>query len=206
MPAMQSFNYAPPSNPSNPWELVRTPFGEMEQWRASAMTCGSVGALSDYMRDTISRFDRFRNDSASFVDTLIERERALSAREDVVTKRETVLADLMGRTAQLLDRVERRVGDAEKFDEPIDLPGEASAPGEASDDAASSELPTPTDAHVAQSGELHDVPAKEDPELTADEGFLPEELELQTPTSPAPAARPRGSAFPQPIAVSLNEE
>jgi hypothetical protein len=180
MPAMAAPNY---ENPNDPWTLVKSEFGEMEKWRADAMTVGSMGAYTDYMKQTIAKFDRFRNDSISFVDSLINKERDLSAREDAVAARERVVADLMGRAASLLDRVNARIGDAERFAEPISLPpGEQAAP--------------------SPGGELHAVPAKDpEPEFTEDQE-LPPELERLEPKNPEPS----GTAFPQPTAISLNAE
>jgi hypothetical protein len=184
MPAMAAPNY---ENPNDPWTLVKSEFGEMEKWRADALTTGSMGAYSAYMRDTITRFDKFRNDSISFVDSLINKERDLSAREDALAARERVVADLMGRAASLLDRVNARIGDAEKFAEPISLP-----PGE----QRAEDAPAPS-----PGGELHAVPPTEEPDLEADQE-LPPELERLEPESPPPS----GTAFPQPTAISLNSE
>jgi hypothetical protein len=119
---MSSATYTPPENP---FEMVDTPFAEhkMERWRNDAMSVGVTSAYSAYMRETFAKFDSFRSDTASFVDTLITRERDLKDREDAVAQWERVVADLMGRCGHLMDRLDRRMSDTEKFEhEPITAP------------------------------------------------------------------------------------
>ena len=193
-PATSANNY---ENPNDPWKLIDSPFGEMEQWRADALTIGGLGAFSTYMRDTITKFDRFRTDSISFVDSLQRRDADLRAREQAVTARERGVADLMGKTAQLLDRINKRLGDAEKFSE------EPATPPGADDILPPETLP------VEEEPELEDPEEEHDPELsdstnriTGDEELPPELAKLEPKETPPS----RGSVFPQPIAISLNKE
>jgi hypothetical protein len=183
MPAMSS---AKNTLPPDPWKLVDSPFGEMEQWRADALTIGGMGAYSDYMRDTIARFDQFRTDSISFVDALRRKEAEITARKDAVVAREQVITDLIGKAATLLDRINKRMGDAEKFaEEPATPPGDPRGADDNADDILPPDI----------------IPPKE-PEPTTDEELPPELAKLE-PEEPAPS---RGSAFPQPIAITLNSK
>jgi hypothetical protein len=184
---MSASNY---ENTNDPWKLIDSPFGTMEQWRADALTIGGMGAYSDYMRQTIARFDRFRNDSISFVDALKCREANITAREDAVEQREQIVSDLMGKAAQLLDRINNQLSDAEKFAEPISLPPGDDSPGEQreADDNAEPGLST--------------SPGKEpEPSLpvpTTDEE-LPQELARLEPEE----HEPPGTVQQQPTSISL---
>jgi hypothetical protein len=196
MPAMSSANYEPPANQG---EFVENQFSEhpMERWRSDAMTVGVTSAMEAYMRDTIGKFNRFRADTTSFVDSLIATKQALTAREDAVAQRERVVADLMRKAAQLLDRINKRLGDAEKFSE------EPATPPGADDILPPETLP------LEEEPELEDPEEQDDPELsdstngiTGDDELPPELAKLEPKETP----RSHGSVFSQRVAISLNEE
>jgi hypothetical protein len=170
------------------------------------------------MRDTISKFERFRSDTTGFVDGLMKRQHDLSAREDALAQRERVVADLMGKAAHLLDRIDRRIADSEKFEtEPIATPPSmGTSPGEPRDpdnDEATAPLPG-GELHVieAKDGEVED-PDLDDPDNTdlepvlADQGNLPPELAHTAPLHsgnyPTLGKEEPKKQVPQPISVSL---
>jgi hypothetical protein len=171
-------------------EIIDTPVGRMEKWRADSILIGVTSGVEECLRATQTRFDQVRADTAGFVNTLKDREQQVSAREDAVSTRERAVLDLVGGASKLLDRLERHRADAEKFAEEPALP-----PGE--------EPPT-SDEEMQPTGHLHEVPAKEEPELegTEDEELPPELAKLEPEKPP----EPRGSVFPQPTAISLNSE
>ena len=122
----------------------------VEKWRADFILIGVTSGVEECLRETQARFDQVRADTAGFVNTLKDRERQVSAREDAVSARERAVLDLVGGASKLLDRLERHRADAEKFAEEPPLP-----PGE---EPAQDELMQPC-------GHLHEVPAKEEPDL-----------------------------------------
>lgn len=65
----------------NPMELVDTPSGRMERWRADALLTGEVSGLT-------ALSEQVRNDGASIHAHLDAREAELNAREDSITARE----------------------------------------------------------------------------------------------------------------------
>jgi hypothetical protein len=66
------------------------------------------------------------------------------------------------------------------------------------------EPPATSDEHTAPAGDLHSVEPVHEPELEASEDEeLPPELACLLPEEPP---EPRGSVYPQPVAISLNAE
>jgi hypothetical protein len=172
----------------NPFEIIDSPWGRIECWRASTLATGTMGALAQV-------YQMVRNDQAE----LQEKTVAFDAKKASVLRTVNKLLNFMSRVDALTSRVEaleaKRKADEEQqreFEEPIEEP-----PGTSDD--------TP-----APSGELHalppsEEPASEDPELSLefeDEvGDLPNELE----EPPDPVPEPSGTVYPQPTAISLNE-
>jgi hypothetical protein len=66
----------------NPMELVDTPSGKMERWRADALLTGETGALTQLNKQV-------RNDAAVILARQDAREASLNAREDAISARET---------------------------------------------------------------------------------------------------------------------
>src|SRR6516162_341205 len=185
----------------NPFELIDSPFaeGKMERWRANAMATGTMGYLAQI-------YEMVRNDAAE----LEQKTAALDAKKSAVLSTVNRLLRFMSRVDALTFRVEaleakRKADEAvqRKLDEePIELPPDIfekqtlAPPAEIGDDTHQ------------PGGELHAVaPKSELPEppleTEGDEvGDLPKELE----DPPDPVPEPRGSVYPQPTAISLNEE
>jgi hypothetical protein len=159
------------ADPLNPMEMVNSPHGTMEAWRAASLITGEVGAAQE-------RLKQIRADAANIAAVQGAREQDLVAREQAVAAREARVLDLIGNAAAMCDRV-ARLFDAEEQrerereeEEPVEDP-----PGFAED-------------IIPDEGDLEPIAAKEpedDPRVTP----LPEDDEdagevLQR--SPAPPA------------------
>jgi len=162
----------------NPFDLVDSPWGKIEAWRASTMATGTMGALAQVAAIV-------RNDAAE----LQEKTVAFDAKKASVLRTVNKLLSFMSRVDALTTRVEaleaKRKADEERqreFEEPIEEP-----PG--------TEEPQADDTHVP-GGELHALVLEPALELEGDEA----EFELPEPKDTT------GSVIPQPIAVSLNKE
>jgi hypothetical protein len=177
----------------NPFELVDSPWGKIEAWRASTLATGTMGALAQV-------YETVRNDAAE-----------LSARADEAKARSALIQDLCSRVDGFQRRfdalvakheaeeaVRKAAADAarEFEEEPLSLP-----PGDPPEqlDAELGKRDGGAIGHTP-SGELHEVAAKHEPDDNV--GDLPEGLE----DLPDPAPEPQGIVYPQPIAVSLNKE
>ena len=80
---------------SNPFEIIDTPWGKMEAWRASTMATGTMGALAQV-------FDIVRNDAAE----LQEKTVAFDAKKASVLRTVNKLLSFMSRVDALTSRVE----------------------------------------------------------------------------------------------------
>jgi hypothetical protein len=137
----------------NPMDLVDTPSGKMERWRADAMLVGETSALTELIKQV-------HNDAEATIADTVSREAAVSAREQACDDREkahaisvTRFVDFVGQAAALFDRIEKQRADAERqAAEPLAHPPGSPLPGE--DDAPSH---TP-------SGDLHAILPPKDPE------------------------------------------
>ena len=185
----------------SPYDLVDTPFAteKIEAWRAQSIATGASGALAAFHR----LYEMVRNDAAD-----------ASARADEAQAREALVKHLCDQVAAMQERINRLADALEerqrsdeaaaqhqrRFDEePITLPPDLSEyqtrtpPSEIGDDTHQ------------PGGELHAIAAKEEPSggdpLDDNVGDLPKELE----EPPDPVPEPRGSVYPQPTAISLNE-
>ena len=200
----------------DPFEVIDTPIGKMEAWRADTLYTGGISGLDACLQDTLARFDQVRADTANFVTTLQEREQQVSAREDAVARRERAVLDLVGGASALLDRLERHRADQERFaEEPATPPGDItsgdpSGSHDNTDPAPGEEPPRETDDIVPQAALPADHPEEEfldpedleDPEATEDEWLPPALAELEPEKPPEPS----GTVFPSPTAVSLNSK
>ena len=206
----------------NPFEIVDTPWGKMEAWRASTMATGTMGALAQVAAIV-------RTDAAELEKKTV----AFDAKKSAVLKTVNRLLSFMSRVDALTTRVEAleakrkadEVAQRKLDEEEIELPP----------DIAEYQTRTPPskvgdDTHQP-GGELHSIAAKEEEQLPEppletesnaggvplsygnvtyikgapkdQAGNLPEELEQGLPE---PVPEPKGSVYPQPIAISLNEE
>ena len=209
-------------NGKNPFEKVSTPLGEME-WRAEAMLIGTTGGMQSVLQTV-------RDDAAELEKKTVE----LDAKKSAVLSAVNRLLRFMSRVDALTSRVEaleakRKADEAvqRKLDEePIELPPDIAEyqtrtpPSEVGDDTHQ------------PGGELHSIAAKEEEQLPEppletesdaggvplsygnvptsyikgapkdQAGDLPEELEQGLPEPPP---EPRGTVYPQPVSISLNE-
>ena len=207
----------------NPFEIVDTPWGKMEAWRASTMATGTMGALAQVAAIV-------RTDAAE----LEQKAAALDAKKSAVLSTVNRLLRFMSRVDELGARIDaleakHKADEAtqRKLDEePIELPPDiaeyqtCTPPAEVGDDTHQ------------PGGELHSIAAKEEEQLPEppletesdaggvplsygnvptsyikgaakdQAGDLPEELEQGLPEPPP---GPRGSVYPQPVSISLNE-
>jgi hypothetical protein len=198
MSAMSSHLY---ENPPDPWQMIDTPFGRMEAWRASTLMTGRMGATHDFMQQAMQQFEQLRNDSVTLKDELTTWASELTAREEALNERTQAVVDFAGRTAEFYERTETLYNQlkAEAEEEPIEAP-----PG-------TSQEPEPvvdTEAHGPEpTGDLHDIPPKEGPTTEDNEGDVPAELELEEGSSElTEPPEPSGTAYPQPTAISLNSK
>jgi hypothetical protein len=162
---------------NDPFEIIHSPWGHIEAWRASTLATGTMGALAQV-------YDIVRNDAAD-----------RAARADADAARSTLIQHVCDKiaefekrfdalTARLATAEDKRRADeqaAREFEEPIEEP-----PGTSDDTPASS-------------GELHALPPSEKPEPSLEVGGDEVEFELPEPQDPT------GTVVPQPTAIQLNE-
>jgi hypothetical protein len=174
MPAMSS--HLSRLSEEDPQEIIcNTPWGDIPVWKYATLTCGDVGAYSDYLRTV-------RSDAASAeaaitaadarADELEEREANLERREGELNARVTLFNDAVSRFADMVSKqCDRRRDEEEEQELETLMPG----------------------------GELHTVPPKGD-----DAGDLPEEIERGTPSGNYTFEEPEPPQVSQPVSVSLN--
>jgi hypothetical protein len=143
----------------NPMELVDTPSGPMERWRADALLVGETSALADISK-------QIREDAVARMDAIEAREAELNARDDAISARERQHAvsvarftDFVGKASVLFDRLEKARADQER--EPIAHP-----PGSAATESAAARPIIKTNYrshHLKWKGTKVEFP---DPELT----------------------------------------
>src|SRR5262249_37822608 len=106
-------------NNQDPWEIIDTPWGEMEAWRASTLATGTMGCLTQVAAIV-------RNDVAALQEKIV----AFDAKKSAVLKTVNKLFNFMSRVDALTSRVgaleaKRKADEAvqRKLDEePIELP------------------------------------------------------------------------------------
>lgn len=191
----------------SPFDIVDSPWGHIERWRASTLATGTMGVLANV-------YDIVRSDAAE-----------ATARADADKAREALIQDLCSRIDSYehrFDALQKRLTEAEaertrddaarrKFDaEPINLP-----PG--SNEPEPTPLRRDRGAHIREDEPPEPLVSKEpEPslELVAEPddassrqgsdalGDLPEELR----DLPDPTPEPQGKVYPQPVSISLNKE
>jgi hypothetical protein len=204
------------SDPVDPFEIIDSPWGQIEAWRASTMATGTMGAYDTYVAHTRTELQQMRDDSVGILADAAEKIATLQKLQDGVLK-------LMHRLDAQVTRLEaqhRRDAELEaerqRFAEPIalppgeepsredgrDLPGMGECEPDLPSNPGSDEAAGPPPA-----GDLHSLPAKEDPmEAIEDQGVLPAELLKDTPpeTGNYPSMEePERKQVPQPTAISL---
>jgi hypothetical protein len=182
----------------SPFDIIDSPWGHIERWRASTLATGTMGALDSVYQTVRSDASAqvARADEAAAQHTLIQHVL------DQITQFEKRFDAHVARLAEAEDK--RRADAARKaaFDEePLTLP-----PGD------------PPASGTPPGGELHTLAPKEEPDLEveddasrqgSDQGDLPEELKKGV--APAPATYPnfelpKPPVVSQPVAISLNKE
>jgi hypothetical protein len=188
----------------NPFDIIDSPWGRIECWRASTLATGTMGALAQV-------YDIVRADA----DAAVARVEETEARKGLVQHLCDQIAGMQERINRLEDALEtRHKADAERAardqqfeEEPLALP-----PGDPPSELEPAIAADLNGGSHTPSGELHDLPPKDESELPeppleieTDQGALPEELAkfagLEEPPEP-----PKGKVYPQPIAIQLNEE
>lgn len=183
----------------NPWEIIDSPWGHIERWRASTLATGTMGCLAQVAAIV-------RNDAAELEQKTVE----LDAKKHAVLSTINRLVKFMSRVDELTTRVEqleaKRRADEEQQrefeEEPIPEP-----PGTVCPSVAADHQP---------GGELHSVAPKEEPPSELPEPPLEEEFsndldslgDLPEPLRdlPDPVEPPKGQVVPQPVSISLTEE
>ena len=101
-------------------ELVDTPSGRMERWRADALLVGETSGLTALSKQV-------QTDAVAVIDDIEAREEALSAREQACDERERAHAvsvaqfvDFVGKASVLFDRIQK--ARADQMEEPIAAP------------------------------------------------------------------------------------
>src|SRR6516225_930584 len=208
---------------NDPFAIITTPLGAMERSRAEAMLIGTTSAIQSVLQTV-------RNDAAELEEKTVE----LDAKKHAVLSTVNRLLRFMSRVDALTSRVEaleakhkadeatQRKLDEEEIELPPDIAEyqTRTPPSEVGDDTHQ------------PGGELHSIAAKEEEQLPEppletepdaggvplsygnvptsyikgapkdQAGDLPEELEQGLPEPPP---EPRGSVYPQPVSISLNE-
>jgi hypothetical protein len=217
----------------SPFDIVDSPWGHIERWRASTLATGTMGALAQVAAIV-------KNDAAE----LEQKAAALDAKKSAVLNTVNKLLKFMSKVDALASRVEaleakRKADEAtqrEFEEEPLTLPPDLDRP----QDLPPSEIGDET---LAPTGDLHAIASKEEEHLselpepplepaTSDAGKVPLSYgnvpmsyvkgapkdatappkdqagdlpeELEQPVEPPP--EPRGSVYPQPVSISLNKE
>jgi hypothetical protein len=187
----------------NPFELVDSPWGRVERWRADALAIGAMGALAQVHQIV-------RNDQAELEQKTVE----LDAKKHAVLSTINRLVKFMSRVDALTTRMEaleaKHRADEEQqreFEEPIELPPDLDRLQDLPPSKIGDETHHP-------SGDLHSVAAKEEPSSAEEPSDLPEPPleegdnigglpnELADPPDPVP--EPKGSVVQQPTALFGN--
>jgi hypothetical protein len=188
----QRINNLKYGDPANPHEILDTPFGQMEAWRASTLATGSMGAFDTYMKSFREEAARLRADAVTTIKDLEGRKKELDERALQLNDHANKLIDFAGKLATYHEHLKKRDEEQTKFaEEPAQPPGNEPTRG--------------SDEYVAPAGDLHVVEPKHEPELETDQA-LPKEL-LETGNYPMdnPEELDEPPEPPsQPVAISLN--
>jgi hypothetical protein len=172
----------------SPFDIVDSPWGHIERWRASTLATGTMGALAHVAAIV-------RNDAAELEKQAV----ALDAKKHAVLSTINRIVKFMSRVDALTARVDaleaRHRADAEEKErqrlfqeEPLALP-----PGENQPEPAQVKDDEPPIGISKDPGELPEPSLELEDAL----GDLPEKLR----DLPDPPAEPKGSVLPQPTAL-----
>jgi len=181
----------------------------------NAIAHGSMSAVMERIADSKARSEAEK--------VIARAEQAAAELEQQQQREQQVIADAVGKFAAGISDLTRRVDQLEQERETrraLDAATEVTQQMlTIPKDAPDSEAPGDDTHEHVPGGELHDLLPKEEPQLTADQGNLPEELLEKTPPDPGTAptigfedarrsrARPYKTAprsYPQ-VAVRLSE-
>ena len=173
-------------HPANPFELIDSPWGQIETWRASALACGTMGCLTEV-------YAHVKNDAAE-----------LQAKEQALTSRDDATVALARDVVAKIDAISQRITRLEAAQEQREQEAKVDAQREL-EDLETIELPPdieqlgegdPTDDDTpGPSGELHSHPPttprheaelaarEKDDDILDAEGDLPNELLQEAPPS-----------------------
>ena len=86
----------------NQHELIDTPIGRIERWRADAVLTGETSAAQEYMKQFRQQFAQLRADSIDFREAMEEWAKDLTAREEALTgERRPLLISLAARPSSM---------------------------------------------------------------------------------------------------------
>ncbi len=170
------------TDPQDPWEMLETPWGRMEAWRASTLATGRMGVFEQVRADAIAA-EAKRTDIEEREQAIAVREIAADARERSLAVTATRLRDAIGRADAQWDRIEQARTDQEReLAEPLVEPP-----------TSMSKLPEPalpTDDVHAPSGDLHAVGPVRDPaeDIEQDQAEFPDPELARPPEQQQPVA------------------
>jgi hypothetical protein len=191
MPDADRFRF---TDPQNPFEIIDTPWGPLEAWRASTMATGTMGALQNV-------YDIVRADSAEAAARADAEHARVALLKDVHKKLDALASRVDAVTSELeAIKAKQRADEARQaeFEEEIELPPDFDRP----QDLPPSKIGADDTHHPT--GDFHALEPSEDlePDLEIEdaEGDLP--AELAPPSEPPPEAK--GHVFPPPTALFGN--
>lgn len=147
-------------DPQDPWEMLDTPWGRMEAWRASTLATGRMGVFEQVRADAIAA-EAKRTDIEEREQAIAVREQAADARERQLAVSAARLRDAISRADGQWDRIEQARTDQEReLAEPlVEPPSTMSKLPEPS-------LPLADDTHVP-TGDLHALPPEQQQPIAA---------------------------------------
>ena len=164
------------SDPQDPWEMIETPWGRMEAWRASTMATGEMGAYDTFMQQARADSTILNDAMNAREQELEERERNLAAREQTLNDQQATLAAQLG---PFLDRVAPMAAELEERRNPELMP---EPPVLASDEG---ELESPKQAKDPTEQDLErDLRDPDNQNLTLDDQLGGYETEFPQPGDP----------------------
>jgi hypothetical protein len=208
-------------HPANPFELVDSPWGEIETWRAAALATGTMGCLTEVysqVRNDAAELTAREKEHASRADAELSLARSVVAKLDALNTRLTRLEEAQQAREAKAREDQRQLEDPEDIELPPGLGeiGEISElpldnPADTSDDTP------PPDGHLHSVGPSHDKHKEQLAELEKDDatdegpGDLPPELLEGAPApsgdypvnSPAELSHPPTSTPRQTVAPSF---
>jgi len=170
----------------SPFDIVDSPWGHIERWRASTLATGTMGALKNV-------YDIVRDDTA-----------AATARADAEQARVALLKDVHKKLDELSARCDAQASELAVFKAEARKRADEAAEEEEERRRALEEDPLEDPPDIAE------YQARNPPsEIGDDQGILPNELQEGVPPAPSNhpnSELPKPPVVSQPISVSLNKE